>query len=94
MDLTEVKQYLRVTNDVDDGLITRIMIVAEGIMRDAVTDYDLKLAGEKFKTKAEMCQLAIIAELYENRNQGSNGIKDYGFTVRTMITQLQYSEVI
>lgn len=46
--------------------------------------------NDRFKAKAEMCQMALIAELYENRNQGGREPKDYGFTVRTMITQMQY----
>lgn len=90
MDLEEVKLYLRITNDVEDGLLERMMSVAEGIIRDAVTGYDEKIMNDRFKAKAEMCQMALIAELYENRNQGGREPKDYGFTVRTMITQMQY----
>lgn len=66
------------------------MSVAEGIISDAVTGYDEKIMNDRFKAKAEMCQMALIAELYENRNQGGREPKDYGFTVRTMITQMQY----
>lgn len=90
MNIEEVKLYLRITNDVEDSLLSKMMIVAEGIIIDAVTGYDEKILNDRFKAKAEMCQMALIAELYENRNQGGREPKDYGFTIRTMITQMQY----
>ncbi|NLH46796.1 MAG: phage gp6-like head-tail connector protein [Acholeplasmataceae bacterium] len=91
--LSDAKLYMRVENDVDDVLITRLMTVAEGYIRDAVTDYDKKVADAAFLAKSEMCQLVIIAELYENRNQGVKESKDYSYAVRSMITQLQYAPV-
>ena len=45
---------------------------------------------ENFKASADMAKLAIIAELYENRNEAKQD--DYSFTIRSMITQLQYWE--
>jgi uncharacterized phage protein (predicted DNA packaging) len=90
MDIEEVKLYLRITNDVEDSLLEKMMSVAEGIIIDAVTGYDEKILNDRFKAKTEMCQMALIAELYENRNQGGREPKDYGFTIRTMITQMQY----
>ena len=93
MTLDNVKNYLRVDGDTDDALIEQLMVIAEGYMRDAVTDYDKKVANAAFLSKSEMCQMVIIAELYENRNQGGRETKDYGFAVRTLITQLQYCEV-
>ena len=88
--LDEVKLYMRVESDIDDTLIARMMTVAKGNIRDAVTDYDKKAADAAFLAKAEMCQKIIIADLYENRNQGGKEAKDFGYTVRSMITQLQY----
>ena len=90
MDIEEVKLYLRITNDVEDSLLEKMMSVAEGIIIDAVTGYDEKILNDRFKAKTEMCQMALIAELYESRNQGGREPKDYGFTIRTMITQMQY----
>ena len=48
MDLEEVKLYLRITNDVEDGLLERMMSVAEGIISDAVTGYDEKITNDRF----------------------------------------------
>ncbi len=86
--LDDVKAYLRVDSDVEDVLINRLMTVAAGNIRDAVTDYDAKAADAAFLSKAEMCQLIIIADLYENRDLGT--VKDYGYTIRSMLSQLQY----
>lgn len=90
MTLDSVKNYLRVDSDADDTLIENLMVVAEGYIRDAVTDYNKKVADAAFLARSEMCQIVIIAELYENRNQGGREAKDFGYTVRSMITQLQY----
>lgn len=91
--LEEVKLFMRVESDVDDKLISRMMTVAEGNIRDAVTDYDKKVADAAFLAKSEMCQMVIIAELYENRNQGLKESRDYSYAVRSMITQLQFTPV-
>lgn len=91
--LDEVKLFMRVESDVDDVLIARMMTVAEGNIRDAVTDYEKKAADAAFLAKSEMCQIVIITELYENRNQGVKESKDYSYAVRSMITQLQYTPV-
>lgn len=91
MTLDSVKNYLRVDSDADDTLIENLMVVAEGYIRDAVTDYDLKVANAAFLSKSEMCQIALISAMYENRNQGGRDPKDYEFVVRSMITQLQFT---
>ena len=91
MTLDNVKNYLRVDGDTDDGLIEKLMVVAEGYLRDAVTDYDRKVANAAFLSKSEMCQMALISAMYENRNQGGKEPKDYEFVVRSMITQLQFT---
>lgn len=92
LSLDDVKLHLRIDSDADDDLIERIMAVADGYMRDAITDYDAKAAGNAaFVKKSEMCQLIIITDLYENRNQAGLEAKDFGYTVRSMIGQMQYT---
>lgn len=87
--LKDVKTYLRVDSEVEDELLIRLMTVAENNIRDAVTDYDAKAADAAFLAKSEMCQLLIISDLYENRELGT--VKDYGYTIRSMLSQLQYT---
>lgn len=88
MTLSDVKLYLRIDSDAEDELLTVFMNVAEDYVRDAVSDYDTKAVNSAFVIKSEMCQKIIIADLYENREVGTS--KDFGYTVRSMITQLQY----
>ena len=89
--LTDVKTYLRVDSEVEDELLIRLMTVAENNIRDAVTDYDAKAADAAFLAKSEICQLIIISDLYENRELGT--AKDYGYTIRSMLAQLQYTPI-
>lgn len=93
MTIEDVKTYLRVDSDVDNDLITTLMQVAEGYVKDAVTDYDAKAANPAFAIKSEMCQRTLIAEMYENRNVGSKEAKDFSYIVRSMITQMQYMPI-
>lgn len=88
MDKEKIKQYLRL--DYDDSLIDSFEEVSENYLRDAVDDYDEKIKNEKFKAKAEMLQLVLIQELYDNRNQGKKDSTDFSYVIRSMITQLQY----
>ncbi len=89
-----VKDYLRIDFDADDALLNLLISVADNYLRGAITDYDRLLNQGDFKSKAEMCQIVIIQDLYENRNQGSYGTKDFGYTIRSMIGQLQYTVLI
>ena len=88
MDKEKIKQYLRL--DYDDSLIDSFEEVSENYLRDAVDDYDKKIKNEKFKAKAEMLQLVLIQELYDNRNQGKKDSTDFSYVIRSMISQLQY----
>ena len=87
----EVKNYLRVDGEEDNALISRLMTVAEAYLAGAVENYDKHVRDDgKFRARAEMVALVIIQELYENRNQGGRETKDFGFTVRSLISHLQY----
>lgn len=88
-----VKNYLRIDYDFDDNLITFFIEVAESYMRGALDNYNALEKSEKIRPKLEMCQLVIIQDLYENRNQAGYGVRDFGFTIRSLIGQLQLEEV-
>ena len=88
MDKEKIKQYLRL--DYDDSLIDSFEEVSENYLRDAVDDYDEKIKNEQFKAKAEMVQLVLIQELYDNRNQAKKDSTDFSYVIRSMISQLQY----
>ena len=88
MEYEKVKQYLRL--DYDDSLIDSFIEVSENYLRDAVDDFDKKIENERFKAKAEMLQLVLIQELYDNRNQAKKDSVDFSYIIRSMIMQLQY----
>ena len=96
MVLADIKQYLNidVDNTVDDILLLSLWETAEDYVRGAVDDYDTKAAASAgFISKSETAQKVIIQELYDNRRQANTGTKDYSYTVRGLISQLQYTPV-
>lgn len=91
MDLSTVKLYLRVDGDTEDVLITQLMSVADGYMADAVTNYDAHYGkDDEYTARADMAKLAIIADLYENRNVETP--QSFSHTVQSIINQLNLTD--
>ena len=88
MDKEKVKQYLRL--DYDDSLIDNFILISESYLKDAIDNFDKKIKNEQFKAKAEIVQLVLIQELYDNRNQAKKDTTDFSYVIRSMISQLQY----
>nr|DAR56657.1 MAG TPA: head tail connector [Bacteriophage sp.]DAX71839.1 MAG TPA: head tail connector [Caudoviricetes sp.] len=88
MDKEKVKQYLRL--DYEDSLVDNFILISESYLKDAIDNFDKKIKNEQFKAKAEMVQLVLIQELYDNRNQGKKDSTDFSYVIRSMISQLQY----
>lgn len=89
--LNEVKVYLRIDSDAEDALLERLMATAYAVVAGAVDNYrlivQLKPDCEKL---GDMTQLALIADLYENRNLEGEAPQSYSRIVETMLHQLQY----
>ena len=89
--LDEVKVYLRIDSDAEDDLLERLMATAYAVVAGAVDNYklvtQLKPDCEKL---GDMTQLALIADLYENRNLEGETPQSYSRIVETMLHQLQY----
>lgn len=88
MDKEKVKQYLRL--DYEDSLVDNFILISESYLKDAIDNFDKKIENEQFKAKAEMMQLVLIQELYDNRNQAKKDSTDFSYVIRSMISQLQY----
>ena len=88
MDKEKVKQYLRL--DYDDSLVDNFILISESYLKDAIDNFDKKIKNEQFKAKAEMIQLVLIQELYDNRSQAKKDTTDFSYVIRSMISQLQY----
>lgn len=92
MTLEDVKNYLRVTYDDDDGYLTSLMQVAEDYLVAGVTDYLVKKEKEHFRARAEIVKLVIIQNLYDERYMMGQPL-EMNYIVRSMITQLEYGDV-
>lgn len=88
--IEKLKQYLRIDSDYEDELLQDFLATAEAYLKGAVSNYDTKYQYEEFATKADRLQCVIAAEMYQNRDGRNDPRNDYSFTVRSMISQLQY----
>lgn len=88
MDLASIKEYLRVDNEIQDSYIEMLISVADDYMHNAIDNYKSKIQNDKFKLKAELCQLAIIQDMFDNRTLISKD-SEMTYIIRSMITQLQ-----
>lgn len=82
MDVNEIKEYLRIDTDLDDGLLNSLVIAAK--------EY-LKNAGVA-KTEGPLYDLAVkllVAHWYENREVVGKADK-LAFSLEAIITQLKY----
>ena len=92
--LEEVKSHLRLSFDADDNTLQRMMKTAESYLEDSIDQYaEKRQASPGFAAKADEVMLAIIHDLYEHRDHAGKRPEDYSFIVRSMISQLQYTEV-
>ncbi|MFR7349466.1 head-tail connector protein [Peptoniphilus sp.] len=92
MTLEDVKNYLRVTYDDDDGYLTNLMQVAEDYLVAGITDYLEKKKNDHFKTRSEIVKLVIIQNLYDERYLVGQPL-EMSYIIRSMITQLEYGDV-
>lgn len=89
MTLEEVKNYLRVTYDDDDGYLAQLMQVAEDYLEAGITDYKTKIEDEHFKARSIILKLIIIQNLYDERYMMGQPL-EMNYIVRSMMTQLEY----
>ena len=89
--LEEVKLYLRIDTDFEDNLIEGLLEVAEGYLRDGVTDFDINYArDEEYAKKADLLTKVLVAELYNNRDSRNDSRTNFSYTVQSMMNQLKY----
>lgn len=91
MTIETVKDYLRVDDDDDDGLISLMMETAKEYIVSAVGEYD-----EEDKT-ANLLFCAIVQNLYDNRELMQSDIqqrKAIEYTFKSIILQLQLKKAL
>ena len=92
--LTKLKSYLRIDEDFEDELLEEFLGNATSYLSGAVSDYRKNYATyPEFADKADLLTMVLAAEFYQNRNNSDHSLS---YTIRTLITQLQYfpAEVI
>lgn len=88
MELSEVKNYLKVDLDDDDSLISMMITAAEHYLINAGVTID------NTDPLVKVALLALICDWYENRSTFSESIhaKEVGISINMIITQLKYSQ--
>ena len=84
--LEQVKTYLRVDLDVEDGLIKQCMRGAESYLTNAIDNFAVYCKYGDFDESADILRLAVIAEMYTHRD----GTQMFPYFIRSMIAQLQH----
>lgn len=91
MTLADIKEFLKVDGTADDANITALLNAAVSHVRGAVNNYDTYYGNDQdFTNLADMVTKIMVLELYDRPLQTHDGAADYSYTVRSMITQLQY----
>lgn len=86
--LAKLKSYLRIDTDYEDELLQNFLVAAQAYLTGAVSNYtENSAAYPEFKTKADLLTMVLAAEFYQNRD---NSAHDLSYTVRSLMTQLQY----
>lgn len=86
MELTEVKDYLRVDYDDDDALINLMYDAIMDEMRELIPKFD----ADNLTNRQKLLILAYVKELYDNRGEMSraisaNAAEKVRFAVRSMM---------
>ena len=86
--LEKFKNYIRVDTNFEDDLLENFLKTARAYLTGAVTNFEENyLASEEFASKADFLQMVLASEYYQNR---SNDDHNLSYTIRSLITQLQY----
>lgn len=86
--LEKLKSYLRIDVDYEDDLLQDFLTTARAYLVGAVTDFEENYsASEEFASKADLLQMILAAEFYQNRDNSEHNLS---YTIRSLIAQLQY----
>lgn len=89
--LEDVKLYLRIDGDAEDSLLQACMAAADSYLLSAVSDFSTYYdESADFAAKGDLVKLALVSEMFRNRDPSNDGRADYPFYIRSQITQLQY----
>lgn len=85
----DVKLYLRIDNDLEDGLLQNLLDRADAYLSNAVDDFEELCKQEDFERAADIVRSALVADMYNNRNIQEDGPKGFPYMITSAIAQLQ-----
>ncbi|WP_029544559.1 head-tail connector protein [Selenomonas sp. AB3002] len=88
--LAQVKDYLRIDADHENALLGTFMAAADSYLVAAVDGFTDKLSDTDFASKADMVKLALVSEMYRNRDPSNDQRTSFPYYIQSMIAQLQY----
>lgn len=90
----DIKSYLKIGYNDDDTFLAICLETATQYLRNAVDDFDTKIANPNFEKIVNFILLPIIQDMYDNRMFSTSGdeadVERYKILVNSFILQLQY----
>lgn len=89
MELKELKNYIRIDYDSDDELLKLLIYTSDIYLRGAVNNWDALIdENSKHYQMAKVLQMALIGEMYDNRNYNDEKLTIKNNIINTIIFQL------
>lgn len=88
--LAQAKLYLRIDSTYEDTLLESFMGAADSYLAASIDGYTDKLSDADFAAKADMVKLALVSEMYRNRDPANDQRDTFPYYITSQIAQLQY----
>lgn len=88
--LANIKSYLRIDHDYENALLESFMGAADSYLSASVDGYSDKLSDSSFSAKADMVKMALVSEMYRNRDPSNDQRNTFPYYINSQIAQLQY----
>lgn len=88
--LAQAKLYLRIDSTYEDTLLESFMVAADSYLAASIDGYTDKLSNADFAAKADMVKLALVSEMYRNRDPSNDQRDSFPYYITSQIAQLQY----
>lgn len=88
--LAQAKLYLRIDSTYEDTLLESFMGAADSYLAASIDGYTDKLSDADFAAKADMVKLALVSEMYRNRDPSNDQRDTFPYYITSQIAQLQY----
>jgi len=88
--LAQAKLYLRIDSTYEDSLLESFLGAADSYLAASIDGYTDKLSDADFSAKADMVKLALVSEMYRNRDPSNDQRDTFPYYITSQIAQLQY----